>query len=317
MRGSTQSAQSCYSRRMNEALAKASSLNRVSGAILGDWGSTRLRLWREERGEWVLSGEGQGVLAARDECAEVLAEILAAMGESEGATVWLCGMAGARIGLLETPYLPVPASAGEWRAAFASTGIAGHRVRIAPGLRSPDAATPDVMRGEETQIFGALALEGDAGREDALFLCPGTHSKWARVEGERIIDFTTVPTGEMYARLLGSSLAVAGAEQDDAGFEHGLSRAGDGVAALFEARAAQLLQGKGDPWARGYLSGLVIGMELHAMKARFADAGIVNIIGDAGLAELYSRALRVHGVKARCLPADRCTLAGLELALDD
>ena len=52
------------------------------------------------------------------------------------------------------------------------------RSRWCRAFRPRTTRMPDVMRGEETQIFGALALSGsDAG----LFLLPGTHSKWAEV----------------------------------------------------------------------------------------------------------------------------------------
>jgi 2-dehydro-3-deoxygalactonokinase len=35
------------------------------------------------------------------------------------------------------------------------------------------------MRGEETQIYGALALSN---QHSALLLLPGTHAKWADVK---------------------------------------------------------------------------------------------------------------------------------------
>ena len=78
------------------------------------------------------------------------------------------------------------------------------RVVVVPGLSARDArGAPDVMRGEETQILGAL---GASGRADGLFVLPGTHSKWARVEAGRIVDFATFMTGEVFAALKDHSL---------------------------------------------------------------------------------------------------------------
>ena len=97
-------------------------------------------------------------------------------------------MVGARQGWIEAPYAPCPAGFAEIAAATViapSAALGG--VRIVPGVSSVDArGAPDVMRGEETQILGALAAER---RGDGVFVLPGTHSKWARVEGGRIVGF--------------------------------------------------------------------------------------------------------------------------------
>jgi len=52
------------------------------------------------------------------------------------------------------------------------------------------------MRGEETQVFGALSLFGV---EDGLFVLPGTHSKWVMAGSGGISGFSTYMTGEMFA----------------------------------------------------------------------------------------------------------------------
>ena len=62
--------------------------------------------------------------------------------------------------------------------------------------------TPDVMRGEETQLVGAVAAD----EASVLAVLPGTHSKWARVDRGRVVDFTTYMTGELYGVLLSHSI---------------------------------------------------------------------------------------------------------------
>ena len=53
----------------------------------------------------------------------------------------------------------------------------------------------DVMRGEEVQVFADLTLTE---RVSATVCLPGIHSKWARVEENKLTDFATAMTGEMF-----------------------------------------------------------------------------------------------------------------------
>ena len=71
-------------------------------------------------------------------------------------------------------------------------------IAIVPGLSVENGAIPDVMRGEETQVFGALQI---LGLSDARLVLPGTHSKWVAVKDHQITDFSTWMTGEFYALL--------------------------------------------------------------------------------------------------------------------
>ena len=85
-----------------------------------------------------------------------------------------------------------------WRSS--STGA---QVKLVPGLSADDeAGVAEVMRGEETQVFGVLEAMGGSG----LACLPGTHSKWVRVEGGRIIGFTTHMTGEAFGALRGHTI---------------------------------------------------------------------------------------------------------------
>ena len=77
---------------------------------MGDWGNTRLRLWRLERGSVAERREGPGIAHVRDPAAA----LTAALGDWEGTATVLCGMAGARNGLREAPYVSCPADAAVW-----------------------------------------------------------------------------------------------------------------------------------------------------------------------------------------------------------
>ena len=107
-------------------------------------------------------------------------------------------MIGSRQGWNEAPYARCPAGADDVVQALAKIEHAGRAIALVPGLSTENDGMPDVMRGEETQILGALALSG---RDEGLFLLPGTHSKWAEVKGGRIASFRTFMTGEVFGAL--------------------------------------------------------------------------------------------------------------------
>src|SRR5258706_1505950 len=113
-----------------------------------------------------------------------------------------CGMIGSRQGWAEAPYLEYPVGLPELGQRMIAVDLPKKRkLWIVPGVSTPSAdPTPDVMRGEETQIFGALNIaERSAGT--GLFVLPGTHSKWVRVHDGRIVWFKTFMTGELFSLL--------------------------------------------------------------------------------------------------------------------
>jgi 2-dehydro-3-deoxygalactonokinase len=172
------------------------------------------------------------------------------------------------------------------------------------------------MRGEEVQILGAL---GELGTGDGLVCLPGTHSKWARVSGGRILGFETHMTGESFAVLrqhsiLGRLMPPPGQEQDpdDRAFAAGLHRAGTGGGLLHHLFGARSLGLMGDLPVAGlpaYLSGLLIG---HELKATAEIPGPVHLIGSDVLTERYGKALALSGREARPMAPDRAA-AGLHL----
>src|SRR5262249_55012284 len=107
------------------------------------------------------------------------------------------GMIGSRQGWVEAPYARCPASAHDVVGGLAKIAHGGLEIAVVPGLSTDSHGMADVMRGEETQSFGALAFTS----LDGLYLLPGTHSKWAEVAGGRILSFRTFMTGEVFSAL--------------------------------------------------------------------------------------------------------------------
>lgn len=281
--------------------------------VIGDWGNSHFRLWRLVDGKIGERREGPG-MAGLDRPAETLSATLAGWTPDR---VVLSGMAGARGGLREAEYAACPAAFAQWAELATTTELDGVPVRIAPGLAARHGdGHPDVMRGEETQIFGALSLDPALAKGRHLLALPGTHSKWATVDEGRIVAFDSYMTGELFALLQHSallSLAPPTTDDQDAGFAHGLARAEarNLTSSLLEARAAQLRDGKSSGWARGFVSGLLIGSETLAHAA--TEPQSVTLIGAPDLVARYRNALAHWGVESDIRDGEECAIAGLRL----
>ncbi|MCH4893275.1 2-dehydro-3-deoxygalactonokinase [Sphingomonas sp. SFZ2018-12] len=283
--------------------------------LVGDWGTTRLRLFHLRGDAIVDRVEGPGIGVADAPPTDVLATVLTRWRGAERARdVTLCGMVGSRNGLVETGYADAPAGVADWAAAAQRIVLDGFRITIAPGVacRRDDGAA-DVMRGEETQIFGAMALDPALSRGRHLIALPGTHGKWARVADGRIVSFRTYLTGELFALLRDRStlLRVGDDPADEAeGFAAGLARIGGGdlAGSLFETRAAQLRDGRSAGWAAGFLSGLLIGTEV---QGGVGDARAVVLVGAPALVARYRSVLDGMAIATTVLDGDACAIAGL------
>ena len=290
-----------------------------------DWGTSNLRAWAID-GHGAVTGtassdRGMGKLQ-REEFPASLTKVLEQLNRHEtNVEVVICGMAGARQGWLEAPYLEAPTDLdalgqGAVHPTMPDTGI---RVSILPGVCQRHGGE-NVMRGEETQLLGLAKLSpGYAG----MVCMPGTHSKWARLEDTRILGFTTAMTGELFELLKSQSVlrhSMTGALDGDAkdeGFVTGAREGLDHPAALlgnlFTVRAASLLSGKDADWCSGYLSGLLVGTEIAANR-NLIGTDPVPLIGSPTLCALYMRALNMAGAAGRLVDSTEVVLAGLKAA---
>jgi 2-dehydro-3-deoxygalactonokinase len=290
--------------------------------IAVDWGTSSLRVYRLDEAGRITDQRDLsiGLLACRGRFEAVLAELITGWDAEE--LIVMAGMVGSRNGWQEVPYATCPAGADEIAAGMVqlpAPGLPGRRIFIAPGLAWPGSAdhhTPEVMRGEETQLLGLLdLLPGDGIHTVCL---PGTHSKWATVQGGRITGFRTAMTGEVYAVLrqhsiLGAQMttpepaASASAAADagsNAAFDLGLatSRSTGGLLNhLFSVRARHLFgELPGAAESADYLSGLLIGHELQGLLA--PDNSLtqqVHLIGSSTLMQRYQHALHSLGISAK------------------
>ena len=283
--------------------------------IAVDWGTSNLRAWAMSGDGRVLaeavSDDGMGKLA-RESFEPALLRLIAPWLDGRPPVV-ACGMVGSRQGWCEAAYRTVPCAPLD-RAALVLAPVSDPRLRvsIAPGLKQT--TPPDVMRGEETQIAGALRLMPGY---DGVLCLPGTHSKWVQISAGEVVSFQTYMTGEMFALLSEASVlrhGMQGGGWDDAAFDSAvsdaLSRPERLGARLFALRAEGLIAGLSPQAARARLSGLLIGVELAGARPYWLGQR-VTLIGAETLSAAYARALSLQGVEALRLSATDCTLAGL------
>ncbi len=274
-----------------------------------DWGLSTFRAWRVAEDGTILGqlSAARGIRGIpRGQFATVLAELLAPWPQAADEPALLCGMVGSRQGWAEAPYTPCPARVTEIAANLHPVPDRADTFLV-PGLSCRNAGTADVIRSEETQILGLLRTVG-LGRHTVCL--PGTHSKWAQLEGGTITSFRTSMTGEMFG-LMRSHSMLATVMPDDPGrdafgeayrsaFDAGLDRAsapGGLMHHLFGIRAAALLGDITPPEMAPYLSGLLIGHEIGGLAPA---SGLVHLVGAPGLVARYARALERRGLTARC-----------------
>jgi 2-dehydro-3-deoxygalactonokinase len=281
-------------------------------ALIGlDWGTTSFRAYRLDAAGKVLEAKSApaGILRVPEGGFEAVfeREIGPWLAGGPGLPVIASGMITSRQGWIEVPYRACPAGSAEIAGALLrhETG-AGRSVHFVPGLSIVGAdGVPDVMRGEETQIIGAVggAVGEDAGRR--LLVLPGTHSKWALVEDGRLVWFATFMTGELFAVLKEHSILarlMAGDADDEAAFRRGLGYAqasgGGLLKRLFSARTLGLFGELPASGVASYLSGLLIGTELReALDCLEQPPGDqqITVVGSSELSGRYLAAIEHAG----------------------
>ncbi|MEE7503008.1 2-dehydro-3-deoxygalactonokinase [Methylobacterium mesophilicum] len=277
--------------------------------IAVDWGTTHRRAFAMSEAGAVLDGlhEERGVLALTADAYP--AEIAALRARFGARPVIAVGMVGSNRGWQSAPYVDAPATL----AALAEACLEPvPDVRIVPGVALRDGARPDVMRGEEIQVFGAIGV--GAAPATALFCQPGTHNKWIETVDGAITDFTTVMTGEFFALFRAHGILAGmldGAVEDGTAFRAGIRRglaSGNLAATLFEVRSGLLLDRLAPEEAAPYASGILVGADLGT-RADLRRRP-VHLLGGGHLAALYAAAVGEAGGDPVMVP-DGSTTAGI------
>ena len=286
-----------------------------------DWGTTHRRVYALDATGQCLSeqADAQGALACKSRFPEALSAGLQALNVAPQA-VLMSGMVGSALGWQEVPYVSgdVPLTELAQHLAHVPSPTGGPRQLIVPGYCVRDAfGQPDVMRGEETQLLGAVTL----GHANGWFVLPGTHSKWVQLQDGRVRQLRTYLTGELF-NLLGQhgTLAAAMGSQsqdwDTAAFADGVKAAANGALshALFGTRARVVTGDMPAGHTKAYLSGVLIGTELHDVlrsSGPTSSSTPFQLIGSPELATHYEAAAALLGLRFEVLDARAAFLSAM------
>lgn len=293
--------------------------------IAGDWGTSHLRLSLcDAQGQVLDAQQGPGVAELKGDFSACFTQLIDAWTQQHGALpAVLCGMVGSSIGWMNVPYLPCPTKPEA--IAQAVQRLHGERIVIAPGLacRNPHDA-PDFMRGEETQVLGAVRLDVRLRSGRQLLCLPGTHTKWVVLEEGKIQQFLTAVTGELFAIVKQHSVLVRAAHsRADAGdlvFQRAMQQVLHYPEAslqqlLFECRSRQLDGDLLPEEAAAFLSGLLIATDvmsaLRVFRKYIMAMTRITFIGTALLTQRYAAVCTVRGIHSVQLDGAAASLAGL------
>ncbi len=287
--------------------------------IVIDWGSSNIRAFLYTDGkqqEIRKSSEGVTVAQGR-QCETVFERLTSDWFERQGPMpVLMSGMVGSINGWCNADYLKCPLELNDLGKYL--TRVENRKeydIRIVPGLCVNESGNYNVMRGEETQLLGAMKKQSSR-----IYIMPGTHCKWVLTDGKRIETFRTVMTGELLNILMKHSLIGLGndeqVESEEVfmqGLEHGVGK-NSILTSLFEVRAAKILGGISSCHVKEYLSGLLIGSEIATLKRLYSfskDDGDFGIIASPMLAERYAKGLQLAGISSFSLNGDDAFLKGI------
>ncbi|WP_026971799.1 2-dehydro-3-deoxygalactonokinase [Aliagarivorans marinus] len=282
--------------------------------LIVDWGTSNFRAFamdsdgalidKIERNMGLLQVE-QGQFAQRLE-----QELRAWLGEYQQLPVFMAGMVGSAQGWVDVPYVETPVSIGQLaEQCHRFTLPWGAQAVIIPGVSTVDEhGIPDVMRGEEVQLFGLLALSGQSSLHAAF---PGTHSKHIHAKDGQLLGFNTFMTGELFSVLSKHTILGRGLpEQQSAepAFLRGVNESGSAVLSsrLFSTRTHRLFGNLPEEQVMDYLSGLIIGEELRQF-----DSKALQLVGGQGLCKRYALACRELGLDSQFVSGDEAFLAGM------
>jgi len=283
-----------------------------------NWGSSNFRSFLLDEDGTVRDAFAEPAGIASLDRAGMVAQVASLSARWPHAeTLYACGMVGSNVGWDDAGYAECPIGLEGLAAMLHPTRIAGRDMLIVPGLacrRASDGA-PDIMRGEETELFGLLR----AGRlpTEGIVALPGTHGKWVRIEGGKVIEFMTAMSGEIFDRLTAAgmlaSVVAAPAAIGEAffqGIEAGSKREPGLGTALFGVRARVIRGDLARDHAASYLRGLLIGSELADARALYPLESSVTLVGAAAVCALYAAGLAHLGFSTQVVDAADATAHG-------
>lgn len=287
----------------------------MSQWIAVDWGTTNFRAFLMQDKQCIgLRAEGLGLLQVEPHRYEqTLYQQLEEWLQAGPLPIVMAGMVGSQQGWKEAPYVMAPCSLSDLAGqAISLTTQWSSPVWIIPGVscQSPY-HQPDVMRGEEVQLAGLMALNPE---EECLVILPGTHSKHVTLSQQSIINYATYMTGELYSLLFDRSIlgkALPEQHNSQEAFLSGVDMAQNGTPLshlIFSARTRRLNKEIPETHIADYLSGLMIGAEMATLSGSTLPLWCV---GSPKLTQRYAQAAEHSGLKLTIADGDSCFIHGI------
>ncbi|MCV6604038.1 MAG: 2-dehydro-3-deoxygalactonokinase [Porticoccaceae bacterium] len=302
-------------------------MNATTCYIAGDWGTSNLRLFLVDKSTGACLAKTQGPGVAQLDKVQIPALLNELTGKWQQqysvSDMLLCGMVGSTIGWQDAGYADCPLALSDLADHLCDVDGATLPTRIVPGIRchSPTGAT-DIMRGEETQLLGALQSQPELATGNQLLCLPGTHSKWVAINNGVVENFLTSLSGELFAILKNHSILARDAGSgtiDEATFLSGVQRSTsqshcDLTHLLFETRSRQISGELPAALAGDFLSGLIIGRDIqNALKVFKATLeNPIYFIANPSLNHLYDLACEQTGIACQTLDGDQLSLSGMQ-----
>ena len=288
--------------------------------ICVDWGTTNLRAYAIAGDGTVIdqAQSGAGLRSNPADYSDCLATMIGTwLDQDSPINILLSGMVGSPTGWQEVPHVVSPAALPQLAAkATLVAQLHDHPVWIVPGVMGTGmSGLPDVMRGEETQFFGAQRLCADQhARQPDIWCFPGTHNKWIP-SGENIDHFSTTMVGEFFELIQEHSLLAQSLDQsvcaNQPAFLRGLEtarKAGGLLHHLFSVRTLQLTGAQEKAEGLEYLSGVIIGHDIDAQLRKPSQN--VGIVASSSLAHKYQIALEALGHSSIVIESQAATISG-------
>lgn len=273
-----------------------------------DWGTTNLRMYLVALPslEVIKSTKGlQGIkslhLKAKNEQREVsvflksylMMQLQKAFGSlPEPIPIIVSGMASSKLGLFDLPYAKLPQDLSHPKLKYKQSQLKNHPLYVISGLSTED----DILRGEETQLIGLHDLLSD--KKSSTIIIPGTHSKHMFCKEGILMQFKTYMTGELFELLTKHSIleyAVLLPENKEPlwdAFVEGVSAAEQEslLHNIFTVRVKQVLENLDGISNYYYLSGLLIGAEIVALKTQTKQH--IYVFASGALSQCYEIAIK-------------------------
>ena len=273
-------------------------------ALIGvDWGTSSLRAYLIGKQGEVLDSQStdDGIMQIPDRQFEAaLHRVIDPWITGQRLPLLASGMITSRNGWLETPYIEAPTGIDKLSDSLLPLSLDnGLTLHCIAGVSIDHNDTPDVMRGEETQVAGAVA----GGMDNGILVMPGTHSKWVTVRNGGIADFETYMTGEIFAALRKHTILGTLMKNGNfckQAFSDGLVTGSKSnsklLHSLFSVRTLPLFQKMDSSKVADYLSGMLIGAEIAGATCNRSNEDSVTILGRSDLSERYAIAIQTLGL---------------------